>query len=173
LVVSEKNHAVDAIAAALLRRGGGEPGNSVWEETTAHGVVESLGNASKQFFIDAKAKNDPYVAAADREIIAADVAKKKSMKALREVIDGNKRCIIAAADSVGATWKDVKVKDKAKQHVSIAKACEAHEKDVETLADILGGVLPALRAGSAAGPAAEVRGSLAASRNTRVLVGWS
>jgi hypothetical protein len=121
LVVSEKNHAVDAIAASLLRRGGGEPGNIVWEETTAHGVVDSLGNSSKKFFAEAKAKDDPSVTAADRGIIAADVLVKNASRALLKIVNANKDCVIAAAGMVGATWKDISIPDKNEQHISVSK----------------------------------------------------
>ena len=121
LVVSEKNHAVDAIAAALLRRGGGEPGNIVWEETTAHGVADSLGASSKKFFAEAKAKDDPSVTAADRGIIAAGVLVENARRALLKIVNANKDCVIAAAGTVGATWKDILIPDKSKQHISVSE----------------------------------------------------
>lgn len=149
-MLSEKNHAVDAIASSLLRRGGGEPGNEVWEETTAHGVAKSLGSNCKKFFVAQKAKNDPSVKKADEEVVAAKTAVRKAESGLREVVHANKDLVIAAADKVKATWEDiytVRSVDE-KRFISVSDACKEHENDAEIMAHILCDVLPMTTAGA-------------------------
>ena len=146
LVVSEKNHAVDAIAASLLQRGGGEPGNIVWEETVAHGVLKSLGGNSKKFFIEEKAKNDPAVKRADQEVDEANNVRLAALATLQEAVHTNKDIVIAAADKANVTWEDITVAAvegyEKERFIPVSAACKKYARDPETVAQILCDVLP-------------------------------
>ena len=142
LVVSEKNHAVNAIAASLLSRGGGESGGVVWEETIAQGVVKSLGTNTKQFLVQEKANNDPSVRIADQEVDAADAARITALSNLGDIVNSHKDSIIVAAETAKATWEDVTLDpDDKTRFSSAADACRKHAGDPETLAQILCDVL--------------------------------
>jgi hypothetical protein len=81
-VLSEKNLAVDAVAASLLRRGGGTPKHQVWEETIAHGALGSLGENTKRFLLERKVLVDPDVTAAQLLLDATNKVKQGKSTAL-------------------------------------------------------------------------------------------
>lgn len=54
MVCSEKNLAVDAVAAAIFKAGGGTPEHPLWRETIAHGIESSLGPHAARFLLDEK-----------------------------------------------------------------------------------------------------------------------
>ena len=82
-VLSEKNLAVDAVAASLLRRGGGTPKHQVWEETIAHGASGSLGENAKRFLLKRKVLDDPAVTAAQLLMDATNKVKEGKSTALK------------------------------------------------------------------------------------------
>ncbi|XRB21131.1 DNA replication ATP-dependent helicase [Pseudoscourfieldia marina] len=61
IVCSEKNLAVDAVGAALLKAGGNKPEHPLWVETIAHGAQSSLGSHASQFLVSEKYENSADV----------------------------------------------------------------------------------------------------------------
>ena len=88
-VVSEKNMAIDAVAASLLRRGGGTVGNIVWEETVAHGVQGSLGKNATSFLIKSKVDAHPDVLEKEHALELAECVVKDAEKVFQVEVENN------------------------------------------------------------------------------------
>jgi len=141
-VLSEKNLAVDAVAASLLRRGGGTPKHQVWEETIAHGASNSLGNNTKHFLVKNKVLSDPAVTAAQRLKNAADQVVQGRSAALKLAVQQHFGDIAAACtgarvvklDKLNAAGQEVRI--------TLADAGEELSGDYEKLAAVASEVLP-------------------------------
>ena len=86
-VVSEKNMAIDAVAASLLRRGGGTVGNAVWEETVAHGVQGSLGKNATSFLIKSKVDAHPEVLEKEQTLELAECVVREAGKVFQVEVE--------------------------------------------------------------------------------------
>lgn len=95
-VVSEKNMAIDAVAASLLRRGGGVVGNAVWEETVAHGVAGSLGKNASLFLVKSKLDVHPDVVRAQGAYELAEDDCTAAENVLRLAIEEHFPCLVKA-----------------------------------------------------------------------------
>ena len=142
VVLSEKNLAVDAVAASLLRRGGGTPKHQVWEETIAHGASGSLGENAKRFLLKRKVLEDPAVTAAQLLVNETNRVKQGKSTALELAVqehfsDIARACTgerVVKLDKLDATGKEILI--------TLKEAPIALRGEYEKLAVVASEVLP-------------------------------
>ena len=135
-VLSEKNLAVDAVAASLLRRGGGTPEHQVWKETIAHGASKSLGENAKCFLLESKVLSDPAVTAAQRLKDATDEVKQGKSTALRQAVQQYFGDIAAACTGERVVTLDKLDAAGQKARITLAQATKKLSGEYEKLAAV-------------------------------------
>lgn len=93
-VLSEKNLAVDAVAAALCRRGGDTPGHPVWEQTVAHGNKKSFGAYTERFILSTKVNQDRAVATSRDDMHKAERDNERALAQLRDAVRKNFQVLV-------------------------------------------------------------------------------
>ena len=137
-VLSEKNLAVDAVAAMLRRRGGDTPGHCIWEETIAHGNCKSFGVETQRFILSEKAMEDLAVVAALEKMHDAAAAEKHDQAQLQDILRENIPVIVQACGPGTLVPLDAKPRP---EFISLGELWEKHEKEPTKLIAIAADLL--------------------------------
>lgn len=140
-VLSEKNLAVDAVAAALCRRGGDTPGHPVWEQTVAHGNKKSFGAYTERFILSTKVNQDRAVATARDHMHKAERDNERACAQLRDAVRKNFPVLVQVCGTE-ITFPNPNLISRTTVRVALRELWEDSKTEDATLVSIAKDILP-------------------------------